>query len=93
MDLKEIITSWVIKYNPTEAQQQLATERYSICEKCPSKSTLLLQKKWTEHCSECGCPLQGKIFTPKSNGCPLGKWQIVEEKYLPKVIKKEKTTI
>lgn len=93
MDIKEIISAWIIKKNPTPTQQQLAIERYAICEKCPSKSNLLLQKKWTEHCSECGCPLQGKIFTPKYNGCPLEKWKGVEEKYLVKDTKKEKTTI
>lgn len=93
MDIKEIISAWVIRYNPTEAQQELASKRYAICEECPSKSNILLQKKWTEHCSECGCPLQGKIFTPKYNGCPLEKWKDVEEEYLPKFVKKEKTTI
>ena len=93
MDLKEIISAWIIKFKPTQAQQQLAVERYAICEQYPSKSSIILQKKWTEHCSECGCPLQGKIFTPKYNGCPLEKWKNVEEKYLSKIIKKEKTTI
>lgn len=93
MDVKEILSAWLIKHNPTTTQQQLAIERYRICEECPSKSNIILQKKWTEHCSECGCPLQGKIFTPRSNGCPLGKWKSVEEKYLVKETKKEKTTI
>ncbi len=93
MDLKEIISAWIIKHNPSELQQQLAVERYAICEQCSSKSNILLQKKWTEHCSECGCPLQGKIFTPKYDGCPLGKWRDVEDRYLVKDIKKEKTAI
>lgn len=93
MDLKEIITSWLIKNNPTEAQQQLAVERYAICEQCPSRTSMLLQKKWTEYCSECGCPLQGKIFTPKYNGCPLGKWKDIEEKYVPNYTKNKKTVI
>lgn len=93
MDLKEIITSWLIKHNPTKIQQQLAVERYAICEECPSRANVILQQKWTEHCSECGCPLQGKIFTPKYNGCPLGKWKDVEEKYLPTYTKNKKTVI
>jgi hypothetical protein len=54
---------------------------------------MLLQKKWTEYCSECGCPLQGKIFTPKYNGCPLGKWKDIEEKYVPNYTKNKKTVI
>lgn len=93
MDIKEIISAWVIKSNPTEHQKQLAIERYAICEECPSRSNMFIQKKWTEHCSECGCPLQGKIFTPKFNSCPLGKWKGVEESYLSRTTKKEKTTI
>lgn len=93
MDIKEIISAWVTKYNPTERQQQLATERYAICEQCPSKINLIQNKKWTEHCSECKCPLQGKVFTPRFDSCPLGKWKSVEENYLVTGIKKEKTTI
>jgi hypothetical protein len=93
MDFKEIITSWLIKHSPTELQQQLAVERYTVCEECPSKTNILLQKKWTESCSECGCPLQGKIFTPKYNACPLGKWKDIEEKYLPTSTKNKKTVI
>lgn len=91
--MKEIISAWVIKNNPSENQQQLAKKRYNICLECPSRASLFKQKKWSEYCNECGCLLQGKIFTPKYDSCPLNKWREVEEDYLIKTQKKEKTTI
>ncbi len=93
MDMKEIISAWIIKSSPTENQQRLAKERYNICLECPSRTSLFKQKKWSEYCQECGCPLQGKVFTPKYNTCPLGKWKEVEDLYLIKDQKKERTTI
>ena len=73
--VKEIAESWIIANNPSESQLQLAEERLKICEGCDKmvKGTLVEFK-----CSECGCPIHKKIFSPKFDACPLHKWLDVE---------------
>jgi hypothetical protein len=73
--VKEIAESWIIANNPSESQLQLAEERLKICKGCDKmvKGTLVELK-----CSECGCPINKKIFSPKFDACPLHKWLDVE---------------
>jgi hypothetical protein len=71
--LLNIIRAWIISYNPTPKEEELAILRAKICDECPSK-------KYNGHldfyyCNECGCPLEKKIYSPK-NTCPLNKWKI-----------------
>lgn len=95
MDMKEIITAWIIKAKPNDSQKKLAEERYQICEQCPERKNLLSNRKWSEHCGECGCLLEGKVFTRSYDACPLHKWLPVEAKYLSEIsiVKKNKTII
>ena len=74
--VKEIAESWIIANNPSEAQLKLAEERLKICRGCDkmAKSTLGHFK-----CSECGCPISKKIFSPAYDSCPLHKWLDVED--------------
>jgi hypothetical protein len=73
--VREIAESWIISENPSETQLKLAEERLKICKGCDKmvKGTLVEFK-----CSECGCPIHKKIFSPKFDACPLHKWLDVE---------------
>jgi hypothetical protein len=76
----EIFKAWKISYNPTNEQNELAAARLEICSKCEHKvhnETLNLTL-----CGLCGCPLNKKAFSPKTKACDIGKWNIVESKYL-----------
>jgi len=95
MDMKEMIAAWIIKAKPTDSQKKLAEERYEICEQCPKREKLFSNYKWSEYCDECGCPLEGKVFSRTYDACPLHKWIPVESKYLGEIstTKKDKTII
>lgn len=71
--LEEIFKAWGIAFNPNDLQSELAGKRMEICDKCDSKKTIPLT-----HCGECGCALFAKVFSPKMEACPLGKWVAVE---------------
>jgi ribosomal protein L37AE/L43A len=69
--VEEILKAWAIKLSPSEEQNTLAAARLTICDKCPKKKKNHVGI-WT--CSECGCVLKVKVFTPVKDGCPLKKW-------------------
>lgn len=73
--LTEIAISWWRAEVPTKEQSQLAQKRLGICSECPSMVESVVFKY---KCSECGCPIGKKIFTPKMGSCDLGKWNKVE---------------
>lgn len=77
--VREIGESWIIANNPSENQLKLAEARLDICKGCDKmvKGTLVEFK-----CSECGCPISKKIFSPKYDSCPLHKWLDVESSIL-----------
>ena len=73
--LVEIAKAWIAAANPTEEQKIIAEYRAGVCDTCPKKaynSTIDLY-----FCSECGCPLSKKVFSPKPGleACPLAKWE------------------
>ena len=72
----EIFKSWGIALNPNDAQAELAVARMEICEECDSKRTAPII-----HCSECGCALKAKVYSPKIGACPRGKWMAVEMRW------------
>jgi hypothetical protein len=82
MDVIEIINAWKIANNPTPKQEELAKLRASICEVCPSRKVITKKSKLATICGKCGCPIAKKIFTPKFNACPLGKWEGVDTPYI-----------
>jgi len=97
LDFKEIATAWYNKLIHSNELKKLADNRFSICLECPSKKEIFKGKKWSLRCGECGCPLEGKVYTSntyldKSGSCPLGKWKEVEDEYL-KTCKTTKTFI
>lgn len=72
MKLIEIVQSWYRLINPTPEEKEIAEYRSKICEVCPQNEYL---KLGFHVCDMCGCPLQGKIFSPDKSSCPLSKWE------------------
>lgn len=79
--LYEITMAWITSVNPNEVQKNLAEERLKVCNSCEHAREVDIKlmdgiKIDTYYmCGHCGCPIRGKVFTPKENGCPLGKWE------------------
>lgn len=67
--IEEIITSWLISYDPNNEQSELAAKRIEICDSCEFKIVRLN----IPICSACGCPLSRKVFTPVGS-CIKKKW-------------------
>lgn len=89
VDFREIINAYIISYNPTPMEKELAEKRLSICETCDANKIVLKKLRKTPICTECTCPIHKKIFTPLKGRCPLKKWDTIEdEKYF--VVKEEK---
>lgn len=75
LDFKEIVSAWVISFNPSEEEKVLAEKRYEVCSGCDKRG---FNKIGVEVCKACGCPLSKKIFTLKDQeSCPLKKWDEV----------------
>ena len=77
-NLKTISQAWFDSYFGTNEQKLLAQERLKVCETCPSKKELFKNQNWSVVCSECGCPINKKIFSKKIKECPLDKWEEVD---------------
>jgi hypothetical protein len=69
---EEIIRSWFISINPTDEQVIKSIHRMDTCLECEHKKDSEIFS--FSYCDKCGCPLRKKVFTPKEDGCPLGKW-------------------
>jgi hypothetical protein len=78
--LREIVTAWRTKWNPTDEQKILADKRLLICKKCPSKKETISGLNFFAVCGECGCPIEAKIHSPRVGACPLGKWDEIDGK-------------
>ena len=79
LDIKDIVSAWMISFNPSNEEKLLAEKRYEICSGCDKRG---LNKLNIEVCKECGCPLSKKIFTLKDqDSCPLGKWEEVNKQF------------
>ena len=57
----------ILKPSTRYVTEEVATQRFSICEKCPSLF------KVTSQCKECGCFMKVKV-TLEEAVCPLSKW-------------------
>lgn len=77
----EIASAWFNVLNPSQDSIELAKERLNVCSTCDSLrevdvKIMNMQVVDTYHmCGVCGCPIRGKVFTPKEQGCPLNKWE------------------
>lgn len=88
--ISEIIGAWVVSFNPTSEQKELAEKRYEMCLSCEhyGKSRPVTGD---EYCKKCLCPIQKKVYTQKINDtCPLGKWKDIENEFRQNKLKKDK---
>ena len=57
----------LVNPNTEWADEETASNRYSICQSCPELLSL------TKQCKKCGCFMAAKTNLAKAT-CPLGKW-------------------
>lgn len=87
--VEEIFKSWMISFDPTVDQAELASERIQICDACEFRVLTPIGPFLNiARCSVCGCSLKQKIFTPLTHkdlgGCPKNKWDLIETQHLNK---------
>jgi hypothetical protein len=88
--ISEIMGAWIISFNPTTDQKELAEKRYEICLGCEHYGK---KRPVTgdEYCKKCLCPIQKKVYSQKMNdSCPLKKWDSVDDEFRKNKIKNNK---
>ncbi len=93
IDYKEIFEAWKISFNPSIEQENLAQERLQICLGCDYRKEVLKGVKWSAYCSDCGCPLNKKVFSKFYNACTQKKWGTVDQNYIDLLPTKDKKSI
>jgi hypothetical protein len=93
IDYKEILDAWIISLNPTSEQQELAKLRLQVCSGCEYRKEMVRGLKWSVLCTECGCPLNKKVFSTTYNACGLKKWGEIDSNYLKPLETKNKKTL
>jgi len=78
MNLSEIVSAWIISFNPSKQQVILAVKRGKICKNCPLLSSIV----GIPRCGGCGCPISKKIFSNYYNTCPEKKWAECDNNHL-----------
>lgn len=92
-DYKEIFEAWVVSFNPTDIEKELATKRLSVCMGCEQRREVLKGVNWSAYCNACGCPLNKKIFAKMYNTCPQKKWKDVDSNYIKPLEDKDNKSI
>jgi hypothetical protein len=91
--ISEIIGAWIVSFNPTPEQKELAEKRYEICLGCEFYGEKRLLSG-DEYCKKCHCPIQKKVYTQKmGETCPLNKWEVVEKEARKNKLKNNKYNI
>ena len=93
IDYKEIFDAWKISFNPTLIQEELAGKRFNVCLGCNYRKEVLKGVKWSAYCSDCGCPINKKIFTKIFNPCTQKKWKDIDSEYMTPIYDKDKNTL
>lgn len=91
--ISEIVGAWIVSFNPTDEQKELAEKRYEICLGCEHYGK---KRPITgdEFCKKCLCPIQKKVYSQKLNEtCPLKKWDDVEKQFRENKTKNNKYKI
>ena len=70
----EITQSWITSLNPSEEKQSIADQRIAVCNECPFRKYNDITNFY--YCGKCGCPLQGKIYSPVEKSCPDNRWPV-----------------
>jgi hypothetical protein len=91
--ISEIVGAWIVSFNPSSEQKELAEKRYEICLGCEHYG----EKRAVtgdEYCKKCLCPIQKKVYTQKKNDtCPLNKWDFAEQEFRKNKLKNKKYNV
>lgn len=72
---KTIAKAWITAANPSAEEKEIAEHRLLKCNSCKYR-----KKSWIifgmYYCSQCGCPLEKKIFAEDKEECPKNYWLI-----------------
>jgi hypothetical protein len=71
--IKNIATSYAKAIAPSQEEKEIADYRRSVCLSCPSIAKFRFGS--VKYCKECGCLIEGKIYTNSKEDCPLKKWE------------------
>jgi hypothetical protein len=93
IDYKEIYEAWKISFNPTKKQEDLAQKRLKVCIDCEYRSEMVKGVKWSALCTDCGCPLNKKVFATTFNACTQKKWGEVDSEYLQPIPDKDESSL
>jgi hypothetical protein len=93
LNYKEIFEAWKISFNPTKKQEELAERRLDVCIGCEYRTEIVKGLKWSALCSDCGCPLNKKVFATTFNACTQKKWGEADLGYLEPIPDKDKNTL
>jgi hypothetical protein len=93
IDYKEIYEAWKISFNPTKQQEDLAQKRLKVCIDCEYRSEMVKGVKWSALCTDCGCPLNKKVFATTFNACTQKKWGEVDSEYLQPIPDKDESSL
>jgi hypothetical protein len=93
INYQEIFEAWKISLKPTDKQEELAKLRLEVCLGCEYRKEVVKGLKWSAFCSECGCPLNKKVFSTMYNACGLKKWNETDSNYLEPLVEKSKKTL
>ena len=67
VDIKDIVSSYIIAFEPSEKEQEKAAARLEVCRDCE-----FLNKN---RCTVCHCPVKIKVYSNSPrNMCPKQKW-------------------
>jgi hypothetical protein len=93
INYEEIFKAWKASIKPTPKQEEHAQKRLDVCLGCDYRKEVLKGVKWSAYCSDCGCPLNKKVFSKNFNPCSQKKWKEVDSDYLKEVYDKENKTL
>jgi hypothetical protein len=93
IDYKGIYEAWKISFNPSKKQEDLAQKRLKVCIDCEYRSEMVKGVKWSALCTDCGCPLNKKVFATTFNACTQKKWGEVDSEYLQPIPDKDESSL
>jgi hypothetical protein len=93
INYKEIFDAWKTSLKPSEIQEELAQKRLDVCLGCDYRKEVLKGIKWSAYCSDCGCPINKKVFSKNFNPCTKGYWGEVDSDYITPLKNKDNNTL
>jgi hypothetical protein len=92
MTIDEHLAEWYENRVIPEKWKEIGLNRLLICNDCPKIINEVVDDKNTSTCSECGCSISKRIFSPQFNSCPLLKFKESDLIHYP-TRQKVKTTL